>query len=48
MLSSDHRFIKADVASTYQVFPRFFPNTEASDLSDDAIMFVEEHVRMCD
>ena len=48
MFSSDHRSIKADVASTDQVFPRFFPDTEASDLSDDAILFVEEHVRMCD
>ena len=31
-----------------KVFARFFPETEASDLSDDAILFVEEHVRMCD
>ena len=29
-------------------FHGFFPDTEASDLSDDAILFVEDYVRMCD
>lgn len=48
MLSWDHGSIKADVASTDHGFSTVFPDTEASDLSDDAILFVEEHVRICD
>ena len=48
LLIIQRQSIKGDLASTEQVLPCFFPDTEASNLSDDTILFVENHVHMCD